>query len=161
MSEKKKYKILLLISSAVILGVVLSFVVAGYLMSHRFSVNEKNAMGRLKELCALEIGYESDYGTYTNDKTELLKGPWDEPFPSHLFDQDVCYGYHFAMQVGEPYLEGRSFSWSATAWPVEYASTGFYSFWIDEKGIVRGSDIGGVKGDESLPIVDTSEVYFR
>ncbi len=153
--EKKKHKIRFLILSAVILGVVLSVFVAGYIMSNRFGWNEKQAIAILRQLHSLEIAYKSEFGTFTVDKSKLLAGPLDEPIRSQtkFGDEDFCCGYYFSLKVSEPDDDGRFLSWNATAWPVQYPSTGFHTFYIDENGIVRGADIEGGKGDSNLPIV--------
>lgn len=43
------------------------------------------------------------------------------------------------------------FSWEATAYPIGKARSGNRSFYIDESGVLRGSDVGGVIGAAGIP----------
>ncbi len=122
-------------------------------MSNRFSVNEKEAIARLKQFCASQIDYGSNDPAYLEDKSDVLEGPWNEQLSYQHVDQDVRYGYYFSYKVSESKIHGRILSWSGTAWPVEYPTTGLYSFYIDEEGLIRGADIGGDKGERNLPII--------
>ena len=158
---RKKFRILLLVVFDAILIIALSWFVIDYVNSHRFSLNEKCAIAGLKRICASEMLYKSASHTFTDDVTELLEDSGrDEPFLNSLVEKGSYHGYHYVIKTAEQNDEGRFLSWSATAWPVEYPSTGFYTFYIDENGLIRGSDIGGGKGDKSLPIIK-SQNYTR
>lgn len=68
-------------------------------------------------------------------------------------------GYNIEMGSGTPNGDDPIITWNATAWPIQYNVTGRRSFYIDQTGIVRASDIGGQKGDESLPILGDKIEY--
>jgi len=61
-------------------------------------------------------------------------------------------GYTYQM-VGGTSVQGSIWTWSATAWPITYRSTGVRTYYIDESGIVRGEDIGGGIGTVAMPAV--------
>ncbi len=62
-------------------------------------------------------------------------------------------GYKIEMGVSEP-VNGSRWSWSATAWPIVYGDTGIRTFYIDETGVVRGSNMNGLPGTVILPCIE-------
>jgi len=64
-------------------------------------------------------------------------------------------GYNFYVKIGESDdADQRTWTWSATAWPIVYGEAGRRTFYIDQDDVLRGADIGGIQGDLSLPIIE-------
>jgi hypothetical protein len=62
-------------------------------------------------------------------------------------------GYYFRITAGSPGPHGSIWSWSMSAWPIVYGSTGVRSFYIDASGVIRGSDVGGGPVSIEIPAI--------
>ena len=77
-----------------------------------------------------------------------------DPFIDFALSSGLKSGYRISLTLAATDKDGSYWSWSATAWPVEYGKTGRRTFVIDETAVIRGSDIGGRPGNNSLPAIE-------
>jgi len=105
--------------------------------------NLSAAGGFFTDLAELEGGFKTKHGEVFKTVAEkLASGRRD--------------GYVFELKVPEQ-PEGPPESFSVTAYPSDYGETGTRSFYIDETGMLRGADIGGVPGTQNLPALTEEE----
>lgn len=143
---------------------LLSAIAIPSLLRSRMSANEAAAIGSLKTIAAAQTDYNNNTAphTYTGSLACLGSGngAGGISFVDPATASGLKSGYHIEMSVGGEVPMGNDlislWAWSATAWPVVYESTGVRTFYIDETGIIRGSDIGGDKADDGwmLPSID-------
>lgn len=134
------------------------------LLRSRMSANEACMIGSLKTIAAGQTDYNNNASphTYTGSLACLGsgQGAGGVQFIDPQLATGVKSGYSFELVAGEPIESGMQeygasiWTWSATAWPIDYRSTGVRSAYVDETGIVRAGDEGGGKAT-----IDTPELY--
>ena len=133
------------------------------LLRARMSAQEAGAIAACKTLVAAQTDYNNNSSPHSYAEnlgalgTGFLAG--NVSFIDNNLSSGLRGGYRFSLVAGgfvilpnEPFPAYTT--WSATAWPVAYGSTGVRSFYIDETGVVRGSDIGGSTADLALPVIE-------
>ena len=120
----------------------------------RMTANEAGAVAACKSICAGQHDYNNNASphTYTGSLTCLGSGggAGNVAFIDSDVSSGIKSGYRYTIGVSDANEDGSIWSWSATAWPLVYRSSGVRSFYIDEAGVIRGSDIGGPPGDYTL-----------
>ncbi len=128
------------------------------LLRARITANETGAIGGCKTVCAAQHDYntQSSPHTYTGDLACLGSGngAGHVSFIDPNLATGLKTGYHFSITAAEASLDGSIWTWSLTAWPVLYGSTGIRTFYVDASGVIRGSDIGGNLGTQTLPFIE-------
>ncbi|OGL46541.1 MAG: hypothetical protein A2161_22180 [Candidatus Schekmanbacteria bacterium RBG_13_48_7] len=128
------------------------------LLRSRMSANESVAIGACKTFVAAETDYNTNSRpqTYTSSLACLGSGAGagDVSFIDGTMSGGVKGGYTFTLVSGGSANELSFYAWSAAARPISYRNTGVRSFYIDQSGITRGSDIGGGIGVLSMPPYD-------
>jgi type IV pilus assembly protein PilA len=130
-----------------IIGIIAAIAIPSLLRS-RMSSYEASAIGSLKTLAAAQTDYHNNSSPHTYTGALMCLGSGNGAGQVRFIDpalsQGVKSGYSFIMGIiGFPDADGSLWSWSAVAYPVAYGSTGTRTFYIDETGVVRGSDILG------------------
>jgi len=138
-----------------IIGIIAAIAIPSLLRS-RMSANEAAAQGGCKTIAAGQTDYNNNSNphTYTGELTCLGSGTGSGGvrYIDPNLAKGLKSGYTYQMVAGTSVL-GSIWSWSATAWPVTYQSTGIRTFYVDESGIVRGDDVGGGIGTVAMPAV--------
>ena len=122
------------------------------------SANEASVVGG----CKTVVGAQTDYNNNSNPHTYTGlfaclgsgSGAGDISFLDGTLSTGIKAGYTFILVTGGSVNARSWWAWSAAAWPVFYKNTGVRSFYIDETGMVRGSDIGGGVGTIDMPPYD-------
>ena len=68
------------------------------------------------------------------------------------------YGYLFALSVTHPTATTPA-KFTLTATPRRYRKSGRLSYFVDERGAVRGADKNGAVADANDPVIDTCSFY--
>ena len=63
-------------------------------------------------------------------------------------------GYTFHLQHGPISSNSECWTWSMSAWPIKYKRTGIRSFYLDQSGVFRGSDMAGAPGTSKMPYIE-------
>ena len=133
------------------------------LLRARMSANEAAAEAACRTIAGAQTDYNNNTSphTYAENLSQLATGfmAGGVAFIDPDLGNGLRNGYNFQMAGGTPILMPDEIyvsfhSWSVAAWPIVYGSTGSRSFYIDETGVIRGSDLGGVPGTVTLPCID-------
>ncbi len=109
--------------------------------------NETAAIQSLRTIHSAEITYQATIGTGNFGTLQDLHS--NGLVDSSTARGDRC-GYHFAVVTtnSSPISQARFF---ITAVPNQYGITGRRSFYVDEKGVIRGADRNGSLADVNDP----------
>jgi len=156
-SNSAGFTLIELLIVVAIIGIIASIAIPSLLRS-RMSANESSAIAGLKTIATGQTDYFNNASphTYSMHLENLGNGQGAGGVGFIAWDLAVGSksGYTFFMTPAAPVGNNQVFSWSATAWPLVYRSSGIRSFYIDETGIIRGSDIGGIEADSTMTPLD-------
>ena len=125
----------LMITVAVI-AIILSLAIPS-LAAARRSGNETSALGSFRALGAAHWAFAARFQRRPVNPGELMSFGYIDNFDVLNFAQVGKHGYVFSYFEGV----GDNFRWAYQAVPSE-PSTGTRSYWMDEKGVIRYSDVG-------------------
>lgn len=149
-----------LIELLVVVSIIAILVVIAVpnLLRSRMSANEVAAIGGLKTINSGETDYfnNSNPHSFTSNLSNLGtgNGAGNVSFIDSKLASSVKSGYTFQIFPGPITGNNMLLSWSASAWPLTYQSTGIRSFYIDQSGVIRGSDMAGQPAPKTLPPID-------
>ena len=155
MRNRKGFTLIELMIVLAIIVIIVSIALPNLLRA-RMASNETNAVGGLRTLSSAQNAFQAgtvadadtdgigEYGTMamlTNATPAFVDDSLGAGFKS---------GYMYTVTVtGNPVQD--EVIWYATAFPINKGNTGNRTFYIDESGVLRGSDLGGATGVPGTP----------
>ena len=117
------------------------------LLRARLNANESAAASQLKTITAASISFRSVNAVYPADLNTLGTAT-----PAYIDTVLGCatqpcgkQGYSFA-------LTGSTNTFTATARPQIYQTTGVRSFFVDDSGVIRWTDVNAAAGSTDSPL---------
>lgn len=114
--------------------ILLAAIAIPNLLRARLNANESAAVGATKTVVSAAISYRSVNNAYPGNLSVLSSAT-----PEYI--DDVLGGG--SKQGYDFNLAGSTNTFTVTAWPQTYQTTGVRSFFADESGVIRSTDDGG------------------
>ena len=155
MNNKRGFTLIeLMIVSSII--VIIAAIAIPALLSSKLAANESTAVGSLKTLSSAEGTFQAS--TVTDADTDGTGeygslAQLSNALPSFV-DDSLGSGQksgYFIVVTTTGVSNTDEIMWSATAFPGGKGRTGNRTFYIDETGVIRGSDMGGAIGALGVP----------
>ncbi|RJP74796.1 MAG: prepilin-type N-terminal cleavage/methylation domain-containing protein [Candidatus Abyssobacteria bacterium SURF_17] len=136
--------------------VIIAAIAVPSLLRSRIASNEGDAIGALRTLSSAQITFQGISATDADGNGVGEFGSFAQlsnAVPAFIDDSlgsGQKSGYFFAVTTtGVPSSDERL--WQGSAYPISKARTGNRTFYIDESGVLRASDLGGVIGAMGIP----------
>ncbi|MDD4900380.1 MAG: prepilin-type N-terminal cleavage/methylation domain-containing protein [Candidatus Omnitrophica bacterium] len=107
------------------------------LLRARLNANEAAAVSALKTIASSAISFRSVNAAYPANLAALSGAT--PPYIDAVLGGGAKQGYNFA-------LTGAANTFTATARPQTYQTTGVRSFFVDESGVIRWTDVDAAAG---------------
>lgn len=115
------------------------------LLRARLNANESAAIGAMRTIVTAAISYRSINPTYPADLARL--GAVTPPFIDSVLAAGGKQGYNFVLTPVTPH------TFTITATPQAFGTSGNRSFFADESGVVRGAEIAGAVGTVAMAVL--------
>ncbi len=137
-----------------IIGIIAAVAVP-LLLRSRLASNEASAIGSLKALCGAQVTFQNarvrdadgdaigEFGSFSQLSNAT------PAFIDEVLGASKKSGYFFLVTTTGVANSDECF-WQATAYPILRGLTGTRTFYIDQNGILRGKDVGGLPATRAM-----------
>jgi type IV pilus assembly protein PilA len=137
--------------------VIIAAIAVPNILNARLLSNEADAIGALRTLSSAQMNFQGSASTDNdNDGTgefgrfvDLVNATPE--FIDSSLGSGQKSGYLFTVTL-PPNVNDAEIMWEATAFPINKGNTGNRSFYIDESGVLRGTDFGNPRGTPGIPL---------
>ena len=136
--------------------VIIAAIAIPNLLRARLSSNESSAIGAMRALSSAQHTFQGSTGIDVDTDGIGEYGSLallSNAVPAYIDDNlgtGQKSGYIFTITTTGN-ANSDEIIWEATAFPFSKGNTGNRTFYIDESGVIRGSDIGGAVGAPGIP----------
>ncbi len=156
MLDKRGFTLIELMIVASII-VIIAAIALPRLMRARLNSNESSAVGGLRTFSSAQTNFQGSAtidvdGDGTGEYGTFQQLTFATPqFIDNSLGSGQKNGYFFFATI-PPNPNDAEIMWEATAYPIAKGITGNRSFYIDESGVLRGTDFGGPQGAPGMPL---------
>ncbi len=146
MRSNKGFTLIELMIVVAIIAIIAAIAIPNLLRA-RLASNESSAIGALRTLSSAESAFQSSAGADSDtDGTGEFAGlamlsNATPPYIDEVLGAGQKSGYNFTITTSAV-SNVAEVAWEAQANPITYNQTGNRTFYIDESGVLRGSDNG-------------------